>query len=119
FDDIEQRVQRPVRIPKAKGSIVGKAFGLVYVLIKAFVPAVNVHINGRVYHGMVHRGIKILLVILAAFYYNFMQFSFPQLLAVVFYLVKVPARYFGLHIVQRAVDTYRRYGKLDLYLFAF
>ena len=90
-----------------------------YILIKALVFAVLIHINGGVDHGVVHTGIKIHLIIGAALYHNFVQLFFPKGLPVRFYLVKIPAGYFNLHIVKCTVHAYRRYRHLYFYLLAF
>ena len=62
---------------RLKVVLIGKAIRLVYLLIQPFVSSIRIHINRRVDHGMVHRGVKVLFVGLAAFYHNFMQLFFP------------------------------------------
>src|SRR4051812_28174352 len=77
LNDIKQGVQRPVGIPKRKSGVVGKTFGFMYVLVEAFILAVNIHVYGRVNHGMVHGGVKVLFYLLVTSYLYLMQFGLP------------------------------------------
>ena len=52
-----------------------------YVLVKALILPVGIHVDGRVDERVIHSGIKILFGFLITLYHNFMQLLFPLLLA--------------------------------------
>ena len=66
-----------VGIPQRENGVVGKAFSLVKLVVQATVKAVNVHVNGRVYHGMIKAGVEHCFFCICAFYLYAVQLLFP------------------------------------------
>ena len=55
---IEQRMQGAISVPQRKDGVVGESFGLMNIVVKAAILAVNIHINGRINHRVVQRSVK-------------------------------------------------------------
>ncbi len=56
-------MQRPVRIPEGKSSIIGKAVCLVNTLIQPFILAIDIHVSGWIDERMIQSRVEIDFVI--------------------------------------------------------
>lgn len=90
FYYIKQRMQGPVGVPQAKSSVIGKAIGVVDVLVKAFILSVYIHVYSWVDQRVVECRIKIFFGFIAAFNLNFVQLLFPLLLPILFNFIEIP-----------------------------
>ena len=76
-DDVVEGHQGAVRIPQREDGVIGKAFGLVDVLVEAAVLAVHVHVNRRVDQCVVKRRIEHRQLVVAAFGFDDVQLLGP------------------------------------------
>ena len=63
---VHQRMEGTVGVPKREHGVVGEAVGMVYVVVETAVVAVDVHVDRRIYHGVIQRSVKHSLLILSA-----------------------------------------------------
>ena len=77
----EERMLCPVCIPEGEYRVVVESFSLVYAVVETAVAAVYVHINGRIDHRVVERGVEHLLLVLGAGYVYAREFLLPGILS--------------------------------------
>ena len=81
FHQREERMLGPVCVPKGEYRVVIESFRLVYAVVETAVAAVYVHINGRIDHRVVERGVEHLLLVLGAGYVYAREFLLPGILS--------------------------------------
>ena len=113
-DHREQRVQRTEGVPKREDRVVRKTLGPVDLEIASAILSVDVHVDVRRQHRVIHRRVEHdPLVARAPLDTDLRQLALPCLVGRPADAIEVPPWHFRVEIASRAVDTHRGYRDLD------
>ena len=105
-DDVEQRMQGTIGVPNGKDRVVREIVRLVDIMIQPAILSVHIHIDTRIDHGVIQRGVQHRQLVVRAIGFDNGQFLIPGFTGTSRQPVKIIAGGFSPQIFQSAIRAY-------------